>query len=230
MLSTDTLAVVYLVTGFTVGFGHCVGMCGPIIVSFSLSLKDGNRYLPHGLYHTGRILTYTILGGIMGATGSFTGVTAQMAGIQKGVFIFTGLLIIAMGLAMTGWLSPGTVFYDHWQPTRFISSGFKKLLNRATLPAFIPLGLLLGLLPCGPVYTALIGVARVGMDASALSIGILSGMGLMCACGIGTVPALMLVGRLAGMRWLKSRAIIYKFGAVLMISMGVGFIIKAIRF
>jgi len=63
-----------------------------------------------------------------------------------------------------------------------------------------------------------------------LSIGILSGMGLMCAFGIGTVPALMLVGRLAGMRWLKSRAIIYKFGAVLMISMGVVFIIKAIRF
>jgi sulfite exporter TauE/SafE len=230
MLSTDTLAVVYLVTGFTVGFGHCIGMCGPIVVSFSLSLKDGNSYLPHGLYHIGRVLTYIILGGIMGATGSFTAVTAHMAGIQKGVFIFTGLLMIVMGLAMTGWLSLGNVFGDHYQPTRFIASGFKKLLNRATLPVFFPLGLLLGLLPCGPVYTALIGVARIGMEAPALSVGILSGMGLMCAFGVGTVPALMLVGRLAGMKWLKNRTKIYQFGAVLMILVGGAFVIKAIRF
>ncbi len=230
MLSTDTLAVVYLVTGFTVGFGHCIGMCGPIVVSFSLSLKDGNIYLPHGLYHIGRVLTYTILGGIMGATGSFTAVTAHMAGIQKGVFIFTGLLIIVMGLAMTGWLSLGNVFGDHYQPTRFIAGGFKKLLNRATLPAFFPLGLLLGLLPCGPVYTALIGIARIGMESPTILSGILVGMGLMFAFGIGTVPALMLVGRLAGMKWLKNRAIIYQFGAALMILMGIAFIIKAVRF
>jgi sulfite exporter TauE/SafE len=230
MLSTDTLALVYLATGFTVGFGHCIGMCGPIVVSFSLSLKNGNIYLPQGLYHTGRVLTYTILGGIMGATGSFTAVTAHMAGIQKGVFIFTGLLIVVMGLAMTGWLPSGKFFGDDYNLVGFISRGFKKLLNKATTPTFFPLGLLLGFLPCGPVYTALIGAARAGMESSTPSVGILTGMGLMFAFGIGTVPALILVGRLAGMKWLKNRAIIYKFGAILMILMGVVFVVKAFRF
>lgn len=230
MLSTDTLALVYLATGFTIGFGHCIGMCGPIVVSFSLSLGKGNIYLPHGLYHAGRVLTYTILGGIMGATGSFTAVTAHMAGIQKGVFIFAGLLIVVMGLAMAGWLPSGKFFRDYYDPVGFISHGFKKLLNKTTTPTFFPLGLLLGLLPCGPVYTALIGAARAGMETPTPFGGILTGMGLMFAFGIGTVPALILVARLAGMRWLKNREIIYKFGAILMILMGLAFIIKAIRF
>ncbi len=230
MLSTDILALVYLATGFTVGFGHCIGMCGPIVVSFSLSLENRNIYLPHGLYHAGRVLTYTILGGIMGATGSFTAVTAHMAGIQKGVFIFTGLLIVVMGLAMTGWLPSGKFFRDYYDPVGFISRGFKKLLSKTTTPAFFPVGLLLGLLPCGPVYTALIGAARAGMEIPSPAGGILTGMGLMFAFGIGTIPALILVARLAGMKWLKKREIIYKFGAILMIIMGLAFIIKAIRF
>lgn len=229
MLFTDTLIPVYLVTGFTVGFGHCIGMCGPIVVSFSLNLGKGNIYLPHGLYHFGRLLTYTILGGIMGVSGSFTAVTAHMAGIQKGVFIFTGLMIVVMGFVMTGWLPAMKLFGDYSNPAGFISLGFRNLLKKASAITFLPLGLLLGLLPCGPVYTALIGAARVGMEAATPAEGILSGMGLMAAFGIGTIPALILVGRLAKMTWLKKRVIIYRIGAILMILVGIGFIFKAIR-
>jgi hypothetical protein len=55
-------------------------------------------------------------------------------------------------------------------------------------------------------------------------------MGLMGAFGMGTVPALFLVAKLADMGWLKSRAIIYKVGAVLMIVVGVLFVVKGIRY
>ena len=55
-------------------------------------------------------------------------------------------------------------------------------------------------------------------------------MGLMAAFGFGTVPALFLVAKLADMGWLKSRAIIYKVGAVLMILVGVLFVVKGIRY
>jgi hypothetical protein len=80
------------------------------------------------------------------------------------------------------------------------------------------------------VYTALLGSARAGMDAESVLYGMLAGMGLMVAFGIGTVPALFLVAKLADMGWLKSRAIIYKVGAVLMIGVGIIFILKAVRF
>jgi sulfite exporter TauE/SafE len=67
------------------------------------------------------------------------------------------------------------------------------------------------------------------MDAATIFQGVLAGMGLMAAFGIGTVPALFLVAKLADIGWLKSRDIIYKVGAVLMIIVGIFFIIKAIH-
>jgi sulfite exporter TauE/SafE len=135
-----------------------------------------------------------------------------------------------MGLAMAGWLPIGRIFGNHSIPGRWISKGFGRLLKVKSAIVYLPLGLLLGLLPCGPVYTALLGAARLGMEGNTIYQGMLNGMGLMAAFGMGTVPALFLVAKLADMGWLKSRAIIYKAGAVLMIVAGLIFIVKAVHF
>lgn len=230
MSSTEALYLLYFSTGFTIGFGHCIGMCGPIVVSFSLNLKEKSILVPHLLYHLGRIITYAILGGIVAAAGSLTMITASIDAIQKSVMIVTGALIILMGSAMAGWIPLRTIFRDQSGLGDVISTGYGKLLNLKSTLIYLPLGLLLGLLPCGPVYTALLGAARAGMDAGFTHQGVLAGMGLMAAFGLGTVPALFLVAKLADMGWLKSRAIIYKIGAVLMIIVGLIFVIKAIRF
>ena len=230
MLSTDTLHLLYLSTGFAVGFGHCIGMCGPLVVTFSLNLKEKSIFFPQLLYHLGRITTYIILGGVVAAAGSFTMVAVNLERFQKGVMIFAGALIVFMGLAMAGWLPTGRIFGDHSSPGRWISKGFGKLLQVKSAIVYLPLGLLLGLLPCGPVYTALLGAARAGMDTGSTYHAVLAGMGLMGAFGLGTIPALLLVATLADMGWLKSRTLIYKAGAVLMIIAGVIFIIKALRF
>ena len=55
-------------------------------------------------------------------------------------------------------------------------------------------------------------------------------MALMGAFGIGTIPALLVVSRLAGIGWLKKRQLIYKIGAVLMILVGVYFIYTAVLY
>lgn len=230
MLSTETLFLLYLSTGFTIGFGHCIGMCGPIVVSFSLNLKEKSIIVPLLMYHLGRIITYAILGGAVAAAGSLTMITANIDTIQKGVMTFTGALIMLMGLAMAGWIPLGKIFGDHASPGGVISKGFGKLLKVQSTLVYLPLGLLLGLLPCGPVYTALLGAARAGMDAGSTHQGVLVGMGLMAAFGFGTVPALFLVAKLVDMGWLKSRTNIYKIGAVLMIIVGLLFVIKAIRY
>jgi sulfite exporter TauE/SafE len=154
-------------------------MCGPIVISFSLNLKEKSIFIPHLLYHLGRITTYAILGGVVAAAGSLTMITANIDTIQKGVMIFTGALIMLMGLAMAGWIPLGKIFGDH---------------------------------------------------AGSPHQGVLTGMGLMAAFGIGTVPALFLVAKLADMGWLKSKTIIYKVGAILMIVVGSIFVVKAIRF
>ena len=230
MLSTETLYLLYFTTGVTIGFGHCIGMCGPIVVSFSLNLKEKSIFVPQLLYHLGRIITYAILGAVVAAAGSLTMITANIDAIQKGVMMFTGALIIIMGLAMAGWVPLGKIFGDHSGPAGVISKGFGRLLKVKSPLVYLPLGLLLGLLPCGPVYTALLGAARAGMDTVSTYHGVFTGMGLMAAFGFGTVPALFLVAKLADLGWIKSRAIIYKVGAVLMIIVGIIFVIQAFRF
>ena len=230
MLSTETLYLVYFTTGVTIGFGHCIGMCGPIVVSFSLNLKEKSIFVPQLLYHLGRIITYAILGGVVAAAGSLSMITANIDAIQKGVMMFTGALIMLMGLAMAGWVPLGKIFGDHSGPGGVISKGFGKLLKVQSTLVYLPLGLLLGFLPCGPVYTALLGAARAGMDTVTTHQGVLTGMGLMAAFGFGTVPALFLVAKLADLGWIKSRPIIYKVGAVLMIIVGILFVIQAFRF
>jgi sulfite exporter TauE/SafE len=230
MLSTETIYFVLFTTGLAVGFGHCVGMCGPIVVSLSLSLKGRSVLVPHLLYNGGRITTYGLLGGVMGATGSFTRVVASIASLQKGVMILTGMLIVVMGLAMAGWIPLGVIFGDHYNPQGVLSRGFRKLSEARSTGTYYPLGMLLGLLPCGPVYTALLAAARAGMETQSTLEGLLIGVGIMLSFGLGTVVALLLIAKLTDLGWLKRRDVIYKISSVLMVIVGVYFVVKAIRY
>ena len=230
MLSTETIYFVLFTTGLAVGFGHCVGMCGPIVVSLSLSLKGRSVLVPHLLYNGGRITTYGLLGGVLGATGSFTRVVASIASLQKGVMILTGMLIVVMGLAMAGWIPLGVIFGDHYNPQGVLSRGFRKLSEARSTGTYYPLGMLLGLLPCGPVYTALLAAARAGMETQSTLEGLLIGVGIMLSFGLGTVVALLLIAKLTDLGWLKRRDVIYKISSVLMVIVGVYFVIRAVRY
>lgn len=230
MSSTSALVLVFFSSGFTIGFGHCIGMCGPIVVSLSLNLRGEKILPPHLFYSMGRCITYALLGGFMGVAGSFTGVVAHIAGFQKAIMILAGVLIILMGLSMGGWLVPVKIFGDDAGSAGFIPRGFKRLATVRKAPAYFPLGLLLGLLPCGPVYTALIGVSRAGMDAGTAGSAFLLGASLMFAFGAGTIPALLLVAKLVDLGRLPSRTIIYKAGAVIMILLGIYFTVLGIRY
>jgi sulfite exporter TauE/SafE len=230
MWSTEGLLLAFFSSGFAVGFGHCVGMCGPIVVSLSLSLREEKVLIPHLLYHAGRITTYALLGAVVGLTGSFTGVTSRIVGIQKGVMVFAGALIILMGLAMAGWIPLSRIFTDSCRPVGFLSRAFRRLNSAPSRGAYYPAGLVLGLLPCGPVYTALLAAARAGMEAAEPGHGLVIGTGLMLSFGLGTAPALLIVGKLAGLGWLTKRQMIYRGSALIMILVGIYFVVTAIRY
>jgi sulfite exporter TauE/SafE len=84
-------------SGLLGGFGHCIGMCGPVVIAYTSNLRE-RKYIPHFLYNLGRITTYSIIGGIMGLTGSFVGVTQFIEGFQNIVMVFIGALMVIMGL------------------------------------------------------------------------------------------------------------------------------------
>src|SRR5690606_188067 len=76
-----------------IGSFHCVSMCGPIALALPLKGKNKGKLLLGSLaYNAGRLLTYTLLGGIFGLFGTFI----AMAGFQQGLSITIGLLIITL--------------------------------------------------------------------------------------------------------------------------------------
>jgi hypothetical protein len=207
-------------------------MCGPIVVSLSLSLKGRASLAPHLFYHLGRITTYAILGGILGAIGSFTFVMARVASLQKGAMLLGGIVIILMGLVMTGriLLFQRILSDDSLALQGLFSRSLRRVSRIDTAIAYLPLGALFGLLPCGPVYTALLSAARAGLEMKTMVEGILVGVGLMLAFGMGTIPALFLVARLSSLGWVKSRERIYFISALLMVAVGIYFVVRALRY
>ena len=100
----DLLLIVAL--GFLGSFGHCVGMCSPITVAFSLSHKQNSSWQQqvyfHSLLNLGRIISYALVGAGIGAVGSVLIASGQIAGIgsdlRRWIAIFTGVMLIWFGL------------------------------------------------------------------------------------------------------------------------------------
>jgi sulfite exporter TauE/SafE len=59
------------------GTGHCIGMCGPLVVAFP---GRTGRYTPHFFYHLGRIVTYSGIGAVMGGIGSGLAMVSSVTG------------------------------------------------------------------------------------------------------------------------------------------------------
>jgi sulfite exporter TauE/SafE len=170
---------------------HCLQMCGPVVLAYSLPLsKGGRRLLPaHLAYNAGRILVYMLLGAMAGALGSTAGMLGRLAGITNGARIFAGVAMIAAGVAMAG-SSKGLVTIGGGGMATWFSRSIGRLILAAHPAGKFGLGLILGFLPCGLVYGALLKA----VDAGAAIPGALT----MLAFGLGTSLALLGVGLVAG--------------------------------
>ncbi|MFM8395653.1 MAG: sulfite exporter TauE/SafE family protein [Acidobacteriota bacterium] len=169
---------------------HCVQMCGPLVISFSLPLANrgsAEQFLAHLAYHSGRIITYAILGGLAGLAGQSLRLVGDLAGIENLVTITSGGMMLIAGLLMLE-LIPSQML-ARFDLVRHSTRLLKPLGRRISSPdprrKFL-LGMLLGLLPCGLIYAALIKAIS--------TVGIVSGALTMAAFGMGTVGSLLLLG------------------------------------
>lgn len=230
MLRTESTFFLMFVSGLLGGFGHCIAMCGPVVASFSLLPGKRTAFLPHLLYNLGRITTYCLLGGAAGVAGSILGIGSAFAPLQKAVGAGTGILIVLAGLWVGGWLPlPSKLAEGKGPPAIFSRAvrGFSE--NRGGTGALYPLGMLLGLLPCGLVYAALLAAAREGMDAANPVLGFLNGFFAMALFGAGTAPSLLLVGTAVGFAGPRMRKGLYRASALLLVAAGVLFVVRAFR-
>jgi sulfite exporter TauE/SafE len=227
MFKNSPIYILMLTSGFLGSFGHCLGMCGPVVSSCSVAIKN-KRLFPHLLYNLGRVSTYSLLGGIVGMTGSALGTAGHFYGVQKYIMLFAGISIILLGAGLAGWLpiikyieNRGTLLANLVSRLKKITSGN---MNTAS---FYSAGVLMGFIPCGLVYTALLTAAGAGMGAGNHFAGFLNGTLIMFLFGIGTMPAMLLLGKIINTITIKMRATLYRLSAIVMIMMGIIFIIRA---
>jgi len=191
-LALLTLPGLFL-AGLGGGVAHCSVMCGPFVLG---QVGAGLGRVPAGrlcewhrvsesallAYHAGRLTTYAGLGAVSGLVGLGLGEVAWMRTLLLGAAALLFMLMAARRVWPRMGLMPGMALPESVAGAGTWVAG---LAARPGLGRYLR-GVLLGFLPCGLLYVALV--------AAAASSGPAMGAAMMLAFGLGTVPALVVVG------------------------------------
>jgi sulfite exporter TauE/SafE len=190
----ESINIISIITiAFLGSFGHCIGMCGGIVVAYSSTKIDSawnktTQSIAHLLYSFGRITTYALMGSIFCLIGG----VATFNNIANGtLLIIAGIAMILAGLSLIGKIKFLTLIEHSVSKSNWYQQNFKKLLHSNSLFSFYILGMMNGLLPCGFVYFFAITAASTGDP--------LYGAFVMIIFGLSTVPALFSLGFFVGL-------------------------------
>lgn len=196
------LFVVGLVTSL-----HCVTMCGGISVSQCLKKtpEKGASWTPSLLYNLGRVVSYTLIGGLIGALGSVFSFSLTAKGT---IAIIAGLFMMVMGLNLMGVLPSLRRFNIHLP--KGVGAFVEKHQTGQKGPFIV--GLLNGLMPCGPLQA---------MQLYALGTGnFVEGALSMFFFSIGTVPLMFGIGAISTLLGKAFSSKMVKVGGAFVIVLG----------
>lgn len=192
---------------------HCIAMCGPLILALPIGKYSIRvQYIYTFIYHSGRLLTYMLLGTVLGLFGN----RMWTSGVFNYFSVFLGVVMLCWSILNL--LNFSFSFYDKLSYTisRNISITLNKKRNFAT---FFILGSLNGLLPCGLVYTALSSTFLYHTTSEVIL--------LMVGFGLATIPLLValkfmmiIVPDFMKKKWNQFQKFIMIFIAVILIVRG----------
>lgn len=178
----------FFVFGLLAGLSSCAALVGGIVLSMSkqwgaaYSYNDSiyRRLQPHLIFNGGRIVSYAILGGMLGLLGQKLQISFGFASF---LVIAASILMLIIGLQMLG-----VKFLRRFQfaapkfITRFVAD--EKKFHGKYMP--FAMGALTFFLPCGFTVTA--------QSMSLLSGSAVQGALIMGFFALGTAPMLLLIG------------------------------------
>ena len=196
---------------------HCVGMCGGFVMAYSCVGKKpdaekttaakSKNYRLHLQYNLGRLISYTIIGGILGGFGSFFGINPNFSGA---LLLVASIFMVMMGLGLAtdiSWLEKIKLRTPEFI-AKFI---FKNRQNRQPKGPFV-IGLLTGFMPCGPLQA---------MQLYALSTGsALTGALTMAVYALGTIPLLFGFGSFVSLLTTSRMKQLLKISGIIVILLG----------
>ncbi|UOE46272.1 sulfite exporter TauE/SafE family protein [Mucilaginibacter sp. SMC90] len=198
------------------GSVHCIGMCGPL--AFAVPVSQNRWWLIIAdklLYNIGRVITYTFLGLLIGLIGK----QLWLYGLQQGVSLLSGMLIIMAGFSRLFKLRRSSKM----KPAHMMLSPINRLLQYALKhqAGHLIVGLLNGFLPCGFVYLALVGAVNSPSPVDAA--------GYMFWFGMGTFPLMLVATISSGFIGPAVKRRINRAMPYLMVCLGLWFILRGLN-
>ncbi len=165
------------------GSMHCVGMCGGIVSALSVVSSKENPMRTNVLFNSGRVLSYTLIGGIAGASGKLIGNMGNLHVIRGFFNVAVGIIMILLAVELLGWLR---VF----KPDFGLIKRLLPIVKAGGWKGSFGLGGLMGIVPCGLTYAVYVNSLSSGSFAH--------GAVFAFAFAMGTVPAILGVGTITG--------------------------------
>ena len=183
---------------------HCISMCGAIGIFASYESGSPRSIGRPLLYNAGRVISYTAVGGLAGLAGSVFSVSMTLRGV---VILTAALVMFFMSLSMLGLLS-------------FRLPRFFEIRARGKRRGAFVIGLLNGLMPCGPLQA---------MQIYALSTGsFIKGTLSMALFALGTVPLMLTAGAALNLAKGKAKILFGKIAAVLMMLLSLSMLVRGL--
>ena len=223
-----------LAVGF-LGSLHCLGMCGPIVLAYSLRLKacaatgscgdpvGWKDRFPHlAAFHLGRLATYGTLGAAAAGLLGIAGLSRLFSETRTSVMLLAGVLLLLTGGVLLRAIPLPAALTRFFEAQGAVSVRLIPRLLQSRAPFNgLALGLAAGLLPCCLSWAALISAAATENP--------FEGFLVMTAFWLGTLPALIFSGmafsflspkvRLAGER---AAALLIIASGLVLLSRGAG--------
>jgi sulfite exporter TauE/SafE len=189
-----TYYLVVFAAGFAGSF-HCIGMCGGFACGLGRDPRGhGATMLRHLIYNSGRLTTYCFLGALAGALGqivctrqgtTFMLLDGSLDTAERILAIVAGLLMITMALQFFGLLQAFHRLTVGFGASTFAMS-LRSLMTARSRAAPLAFGVFNGFLPCPLVYAFATEAASTGQA--------LPGFLTMASFGLGTFPAMLMIG------------------------------------
>jgi uncharacterized protein len=210
------LWVIFL-TGLTVGGLTCLAVQGGLLASVIAAREEKeieqrknikNSLWPVGAFILAKLLSYSLLGLLLGAFGGALNITTETQIWMQGI---AGVYMIAVALNL---LNIHPFFrYVIFQPPRFLTRLVRNQSKSKELFAPALLGAMTIFIPCG---------TTIAMEALAISSGsAFSGMLIMFIFILGTVPLFFGLGSITSLLGDKFRARFLRLAAILVLYLGV---------
>jgi uncharacterized protein len=206
------------VTSFIVGLiasiSSCLAIVGGLVLSLSAKISQdgtsapGSRHTSEtrifALFHSGRLISFALLGGVLGLVGNAVGISFTFTAILG---ILASAVMLLLGLSLVGAFSRNRLVFNSR-----IFNFFRKIEHKTLAPLIVGFGTFF--LPCGFTQT---------MQIAALSSGsFLSGSLIMLGFALGTLPMLALLSfGSASFAHSKHAPLFFKSAGVVVIGLGI---------